>query len=105
MNQLDTLYDVLVIGAGPSGLATAIAAARYGARCAAGRAALWGLDLPEGHRNPRPHDGDHAQLGPGRSGPERRHGVANHDVGIGNAGPAGTGGLVGLAAPRFEPHR
>jgi 2-polyprenyl-6-methoxyphenol hydroxylase-like FAD-dependent oxidoreductase len=32
MSQLDTPYDVLVIGAGPSGLATAIAAARFGAR-------------------------------------------------------------------------
>lgn len=32
MTQLDTPYDVLVIGAGPSGLATAIAAARSGAR-------------------------------------------------------------------------
>ena len=32
MSQLDTPYDVLVIGAGPSGLATAIAAARSGAR-------------------------------------------------------------------------
>ena len=31
MSQLDTPYDVLVIGAGPSGLATAIAAARCGA--------------------------------------------------------------------------
>ena len=32
MNQPQTIYDVLVIGAGPSGLTTAIAAARSGAR-------------------------------------------------------------------------
>ena len=32
MTQPDTPYDVLVIGAGPSGLATAIAPARSGAR-------------------------------------------------------------------------
>jgi flavin-dependent dehydrogenase len=33
MSQLDTPYDVLVIGAGPSGLATAIAAAAMGRMC------------------------------------------------------------------------
>ena len=32
MSQLDTPYDVLVIGAGPSGLTTGISAARSGAR-------------------------------------------------------------------------
>ena len=71
MSQLDTPYDVLVIGAGPSGLTTGISAARSGARVLLVEKHPRGLDLSDGHRNPRPEHGDHAQLGPGGSGPRR----------------------------------
>ena len=58
-----TTYDVLVVGAGPGGLATALSAARHGARVLVVDRRPGTSGLPPRHRHQRAHDGDPPDLG------------------------------------------
>ncbi len=68
-----TTTDVLVVGAGPAGLATAVSALRHGARRARRRTPGGPVVRPAGHRRQHPHDGAVPDLGRRRRGPGRRH--------------------------------
>ena len=74
---------VLVVGAGPAGLVTAIGLARHGAPGPPGRAQGGPFVLPAGHRDQPTDDGDHARMGSGAARPRRR--VRGRSAGPGRA--------------------